>query len=113
MDTKPVARRYDLDWLRVIIILCVFFFHSLRAFNLDPWSIKNPVTYSWIQRVTGFFDVWMMPFFFLISGAVIFCSLGKGKTFNTVARFLKDKVLRLLVPLLVGIFTHILVDVYI
>lgn len=113
MDTRSVARRYDLDWLRVFTILCVFFFHSLRAFNLDPWSIKNPITYPWVQQVTSFFDVWIMPFFFLISGATIYYSLGKGKIFNSVGKFLKDKVLRLLVPLVVGIFTHILVDVYI
>lgn len=105
-------RRYDLDWMRVIAILCVFFFHSVRFFNLDPWSAKNAVTYHAAQYFTNFLDVWMMPFIFLISGASLFFALDKGKRGEKVGKFVKDKVLRLLVPLVVGVFTYTIPVVY-
>jgi hypothetical protein len=46
---------------------------------------------------------------FTISGASLFFALGKG---GGAGRFVKDKVLRLLVPLVVGIFTHASLQVY-
>jgi hypothetical protein len=45
----------------------------------------------------------MMPLIFLISGASTFYAL----TSRNSGRFVKDRALRLLVPLLVGIFTHV------
>lgn len=39
------ARRYELDWLRVLAILAVFVFHSSRFFDTDGWHVKNPTTY--------------------------------------------------------------------
>jgi peptidoglycan/LPS O-acetylase OafA/YrhL len=108
METKIVQRRFDLDWLRVLAILCVFLYHSTRFFNLEDWHVKNPITYAWIEGVEGFMEIWMMPIFFLISGASIFYAMNKGG----VGRFFKDKVLRLLVPLVVVVFTHASLQVY-
>ncbi len=108
---SSVIRRFDLDWLRVFGILTVFFFHSLRAFNPDPWSIKNAVTYLWVGSISHFLDVWMMPLIFVISGASIFYGL-RGTSLKDAGKFLKDKVLRLLVPLVVGIFTYTTFEVY-
>jgi glucan biosynthesis protein C len=112
METKTGSRRYDLDWLRVFAILCVFLFHSMRAFNLDPWSVKNPITYPGPQVFTNILDIWMMPLIFVISGASIYFALGKGRLAVVVGKFLKDKVLRLLVPLVVGVFTYTVYIVY-
>ena len=42
MNTKPIAHRlYSLDWLRVLAILAVFFFHSSRFFTEPPWHLSN------------------------------------------------------------------------
>ena len=112
MEPKIVTRRYDLDWLRVFAILCVFLFHSTRAFNMDPWSIKNPISYPAAQVFTNVLDIWMMPLIFVISGASIYFALGKGRLGAVVGKFLKDKVLRLLVPLVVGVFTYTTYIVY-
>jgi len=108
MDTKNIQRRYDLDWLRVLAILMVFIYHSSRFFNLEGWHVKNSVTYFGVEVWNGFATNWMMPLIFVISGASIFYALGKGG----IGKFLKDKVLRLLVPLLVGAFTHASLQVY-
>ena len=108
MNTKTVQRRYDLDWLRVLAILSVFVYHSTRFFNLGDWHVKNPITYAGAQAFESFMEIWMMPLVFLISGASIFYAMNKGG----VGKFLKDKVLRLLVPLLVAMFTYASLQVY-
>ena len=108
METKSVQRRFDLDWLRVLAILSVFLYHSTRFFNFGDWHVKNTVTYAWVQALESFMEIWMMPLIFLISGASIFYAMNKGGT----GKFFKDKVLRLLVPLLVVVFTHASLQVY-
>jgi len=49
-----------------------------------------------------------MPFIFAISGASVYFAMDKGGT----GKFFKDKVLRLGVPLVVGVFTHASLQVY-
>ena len=49
----------------------------------------------------------MMPAIFVVSGASLFFALSGSN-----GKFIKDKVLRLLVPLVVGAFTHVAVQVY-
>ncbi len=101
-------RRYDLDWLRVLTILVVFLFHSTRFFDLWGWHVKNPGMYQGVTDWNDFLLRWMMPIIFVISGASIYYALNKGGA----GKFLKDKVLRLLVPLVVGVFTHAALQVY-
>ncbi len=102
METKAVARQYYLDWLRVMVILTVFIYHSTRFFSLGVWHVKNQTLYWGVEIFEQVLATWMMPLCFVISGASVFYALGKGR----VGGFIKDKVLRLLVPLVVGIFTH-------
>ncbi len=101
-------RRYDLDWLRVLLILTVFIFHSGRFFDTMDWHVKNSTTSMAVQAWTMFLASWMMPLIFLVSGASLFYALGKGGP----GKFVKDKVMRLAVPLVVGVFTHISIAVY-
>jgi glucan biosynthesis protein C len=102
------THRYDLDWLRVLAILSVFAFHTSRIFDLDDWSIKNATTYPSVHLWTNYPSHWMMPLIFVISGMSTFYALGT----RSAGRFVKDRALRLLVPLLVGIFTHVMLQVY-
>src|SRR3989304_3991520 len=108
MESKTIERRFDLDWLRVLAILSVFVYHSTRFFNLGDWHVKNATTYVWVQILESFMEIWMMPLIFLISGASIFYALNKGGA----GTFFKDKVLRLLVPLLVAMFTYASLQIY-
>ncbi len=108
METETLQRRFDLDWLRVLAILSVFFYHSTRFFNTWDWHVKNAVTYGWVQALESFMEIWMMPLVFLISGASIFYAMHKGGA----GTFFKDKVLRLLVPLLVAMLTYASLQVY-
>jgi glucan biosynthesis protein C len=108
VKTELTQRRYDLDWLRVLAILTVFIYHSCRFFNLGDWHVKNATTYVGVSLGLSFGELWMMPLIFLISGASVFYAIGKGGP----GRFIQDKVLRLLVPLLVGAFSHASLQVY-
>jgi glucans biosynthesis protein C len=108
METKSLSRVYYFDWLRVIGILAVFIFHSTRFFDLGNWHIKSPLMYFGVDVFQEALMTWMMPLIFLISGASVFYAMRKGGT----AKFFKDKFLRLGVPLLVGIFTHASLQVY-
>jgi glucans biosynthesis protein C len=108
METKASLRKYYLDWLRVIMILSVFIFHSLRFFDRDGWHLKSLVHHWEADVVIKSLAVWIMPLGFVISGAAVYLALGKGGT----GRYLKDKVLRLLVPLVAGIFTHSVFQIY-
>ena len=108
MDTKSTSRIYYLDWLRVIGILAVFIFHSTRFFDLWDWHVKSPLTYFGANVFQEALMTWMMPLIFLISGASIFYAMRKGGA----VKFFKDKLLRLVVPLLVGAFTHASLQVY-
>jgi len=107
-QTTPTLRRYDLDWLRVFAIISVFIYHSTRFFNLGDWHVKSPVLYTSVEIIQGFATSWMMPLIFLVSGASIFFALRKGGA----GKFIKDKLLRLGVPLLVCVFTHASLQVY-
>lgn len=111
MDAKNSSRRYDIDWLRVLGILAVFVYHSTRFFNRDDWHVKNPLTYPLVDVWNTFASDWMMPLIFAISGASLFYALGKGG-WPAAGKFVKDKVLRLLVPLVVGMFTAGWIQVY-
>jgi glucan biosynthesis protein C len=95
MEPKPVTRRYYLDWLRVLAILSVFIYHTTRFFNSEYWHVKNPTTYFVADVVETILANWILALIFAISGASLFYALDKG----SVGRFIKDKVLRLVVPL--------------
>jgi glucan biosynthesis protein C len=109
MTTDTSNRRYELDWLRVLAILSVFLYHSTRFFNLGDWHVKNVNTYVWVEIWNIFATRWMMPLFFIISGASLFYAIGKSSGWW---RFYVDKFLRLMIPVLVASVTHSALQVY-
>ncbi len=111
MNTSSI-RRFDLDWMRVLAILTVFAFHSLRFFTVEDWSVKNPTVYPIADRIDGFIAMWMMPFIFVVSGAAMYYALNKGNSWGNAGKFIKDKVLRLLVPMLFNAVSLSFLQVY-
>lgn len=108
MSTPTTIRRYHLDWMRVLAILVVFVYHSGRFFNLEDWHVKSAQTYLGVEVLLAFLGSWGMPFIFVVSGASTFYAIGRRGR----GEFVKDRALRLVVPLVVGIFTHIVLQVY-
>ncbi|UCF95887.1 MAG: acyltransferase family protein [Spirochaetaceae bacterium] len=99
MEKDKPQRRYDLDWMRVLLIISVFLYHSGRAFHEWDWHVKD-VSSPGFASVLGFMEMWMLPAIFVVSAAGIWYSLGYQKA----GRFIWSKVLRLLVPLVFGAF---------
>ncbi|MCR8558886.1 acyltransferase family protein [Mucilaginibacter sp. BJC16-A38] len=100
INSGNAGRQYYLDWLRVITICLVFLFHCSRFFDFDDWHVKNAVLSSTANLFTFFMVQWMMPLFFFISGASTWFALQS----KTGGKFLKDRMQRILVPLIFGIF---------
>ena len=109
MSTVTSNRRYELDWLRVLAILVVFLYHSTRFFNLGDWHVKNVNNYVWMEIWNIFATRWMMPLFFIISGASLFYAIGKSGGWR---RFYVDKFLRLMIPVVFATVTHSALQVY-
>ena len=93
------TRLYSLDWLRVLIFTGVFFYHCARFFNSNDWHIKNAETSAVVDILTSIFELWGMQLVFVISGASIFFALRPGGAVH----FSRDRFMRLLVPLALGI----------
>ena len=82
-------------------MLSIFFFHADRFFNYDDWHVKNG-EHNIISTIhIAFFSQWMMPLFFILSGAAVFYSL----RYRSSSAFLLERVKRILIPLaIVGYF---------
>ncbi|MBS4172194.1 acyltransferase family protein [Bacillus sp. FJAT-49736] len=101
MNKTSLKRQYDLDWIRVLATIGVFFYHCSMFFNPFPWHVKNNVLDSNSILVFSLFvGAWMMPIFFAVSGIGVAYALRKRK--NT--EFLKERMIRLFVPLVFGVF---------
>ena len=102
-------RLFWLDWLRIIAILGVLFFHSAMPFadELD-WHIRNKETSSLFLEFNFFLSRFRMPLLFFVSGAVAFYMLQK----RTSAQFILLRFKRLFIPLLFGILFIVPVQVY-
>jgi glucan biosynthesis protein C len=109
MSTETFNRRYELDWLRVLAIGVVFLYHSTRFFNLSDWHIKNADAFVWVEMWTLFASRWMMPLFFIISGASMYYAVAKSGSWW---RFYCSKFQRLMIPVMIGSVTHSILQVY-
>jgi glucan biosynthesis protein C len=103
-------RRYDIDWLRVLAMMMVFFFHCARFFGGGRWHLINPGKESIIATLfIGVLDLWIMPLFFLLSGAGSWYALKS----RTGGQYLLERVKRILIPLYgIGAFIIVLPQVY-
>jgi peptidoglycan/LPS O-acetylase OafA/YrhL len=106
-QTKTPAERFGgksgrlhyLDWLQVLAVLGVFLFHAVHPFDdLADWHIKNMEKSVLATFFVGFFNLWGMPFFFLMAGATSWFSLRR----RTAGRYVNGRVTRLLIPFIIG-----------
>ncbi|HZG84075.1 acyltransferase family protein [Paenibacillus sp.] len=99
--TGQNGRSHDLDWIKVLVMLIVFLYHVSMFFNSYPWHIKNiDINKTYIEVFSLLAGNWMMPVFFVISGIGTFHALRK----RNAQGFIKERLLRLGLPLLVGVF---------
>lgn len=95
-------RRNDLDWLRVLAVLLLVPFHAALIFVQDPNSImyvKDTRNSEFLASMAGFIHQFHMPLLFAISGAASGLALGV----RSPGQYLRERALRLLVPLLFAV----------
>ena len=95
---RVTKRRYELDWLRALAVLVVFLYHSARFFNGQYWDIRNTGRSAWVDLGAGFVGLWLIPLFFLVSGAATRFTLERYSSREYVQRRFK----RLLLPFIFG-----------
>jgi glucans biosynthesis protein C len=113
MDIKSIletpGRLYYVDWVRVLAMVCVFFFHNARFFDaFSDWHVRNLTTNLGASALVAFLSQWMMPLFFLISGASTYYALKN----RSAGKYGLERVLRLLVPMVIGMLVIVVPQVY-
>lgn len=109
-NNNQFTRQYDLDWIKVLAMFAVFLYHCSMFFNPFDWHIKNNViNHSYIEFYSLLVGNWIMPLFFVISGIGTSYALKK----RNAQRFVKERLLRLGIPLLLGVFVLSPPQVYI
>jgi hypothetical protein len=101
MGGAPAARerRRDLDLIRMLVVVGLVFFHSARVFDTGGFYVKNDPTSEAVTITVFFIALWGMPLLFVIAGTAMWYSLRS----RTTGQFARERVQRLLVPLIFGV----------
>lgn len=101
-----LARRYDLDWIRVGAFFLLILYHVGMLYVSWDFHIKSPRIVEAVQPLMMLTNPWRLTLLFLVSGAATrFLADGfAAKGGHAGARLAGSRVLRLLPPLLFGMF---------
>ena len=102
------VRRADLDWLRVLAFSLLILYHAGMAWSGWNWHVTSPHSMEWLRETMRFMNRWRMPLLFLVSGATIMLALGDRSS----GAFVRDRLKRLLVPLVFGMLVIVPPQVY-
>lgn len=101
-------RRYDIDWIRVIVFDILILYHIGMFFVPWDWELKNDETVAWLQWPMLFINRWRLPILFVISGMGTRFALSH----RTGQMFAKERLKRLFIPLMVGILLIVAPQIY-
>jgi glucan biosynthesis protein C len=103
------STRYEfLDWLRVIAIFVLLFFHTGMLFVGWGWHIQNAKTIPELVWPMDIAHRLRMPLLFIIAGAGMWFALNRRNATQVAA----ERTLRLLLPLVAGMFLIVPPQVY-
>src|SRR4030095_4296151 len=110
MNTStPTSPRYDfVDWLLVIAIFVLLFFHTGMLFVGWDWHIENAEVLTALQFPMGIAHRLRMPLLFLIAGAGMWFAPRNRHG----GRMVRERSLRLLLPLVAGMFLIVPPQIY-
>ena len=107
-DTSSV--RYDfLDWLRVIAIFILLFFHTGMLFVGWDFHIQNDEVIQGLQFPMDISHRLRMPLLFVIAGAGLWFASKK----RTASGVMKERTVRLLLPLIFGMLVIVPPQVFV
>ncbi len=102
------SRRYDLDWLRVICIIILLYYHVGMIYVPWGWHIKSAEKSEVMRWIMIWLHYWRMPLLFFISGAGTYFALRK----RTYGNYTRERVKRLFLPLVFGMFVIVPPQIY-
>ena len=99
-QATPNTRYEFLDWLRVLAIFLLLFFHTGMLFVGWGWHITNAETIPALELPMDLAHRLRMPLLFVIAGAGMWFALKR----RTGKAFITERTGRLLVPAIIGMF---------
>jgi glucan biosynthesis protein C len=109
--TQQRQRQYDFDWLRVLAVLLLLYFHTAAVFyqgDLGKFYIQNDRSSQVMNGFVLFVHQWHMPLFFLISGAGTWFAL----SYRSAKQYVQERYQRLFIPFVFGTLVLIPPQVY-
>lgn len=100
MNTTSTSRLYFLDWVRIFAFMLLIVYHVGMYYVSEDWHVKSPFASTAIEPFMMLSSPWRLGLLFLISGVAssfMLAKVGAGS-------FLRQRSLRLLVPLIFGMF---------
>ena len=107
-ESRPAAkfqRLYYIDWLRLMAVFLLFFFHTARIFDpTENFYVQNDhlssvLHYTFINSI----GPWQMSLFFLLAGASTYYALRK----RTGGEYSRERFKRLFIPFVFGVLVLI------
>ena len=108
IESQVKVRLYYLDWLRVLAFGLLVFYHAGLIFVDWGFHIQNNELTEALKPPLLFLNQWRLPLLFLVSGAGTFFALGG----RSEVEFMKERFVRLFIPLVFGILFVIPPQVY-
>jgi peptidoglycan/LPS O-acetylase OafA/YrhL len=109
MEVTGSSRRFELDWLRVVVVLGLIPYHVAVVFAVGPGDyIQNSersLAFDVAATLVAFIG---MPLLFMIAGAATWYALGRRRA----SAYLAERLRRLAAPLLFGIVALVPVQLY-
>ena len=109
---KTTNRRYDIDWLRIIAIGLLLFYHA--AIGFQSWGIMlafvttdKPWAALWTPMTV--LNIWRIPLLFFVSGMGVYFSLQN----RNWTQLMLERSGRILVPYIFGMFAIVPISIYI
>src|SRR5690606_40061762 len=104
-----MQRRPDTNALRALALASLIAYHCGMAYVSEwDWHVKSSYLQEWLQWPMLAMNRWRMALLFLISGL----AMGLYRPARQPGRFAWERTLRLLLPLLFGMFVIVPVQAY-
>jgi surface polysaccharide O-acyltransferase-like enzyme len=98
MNHPASSRLYFLDWGRILAFMLLILYHVGMSFVSWDWHVKSPFASDAIEPLMILSSPWRLGLLFMISGVASSFMLAKMQA----GRFMRQRSVRLLVPLLFG-----------
>lgn len=114
--SSPVAqrsagsRRYELDWLRIVVVLGLIPYHVAIVFAIGPGDyIQNSERNFAFDVVASIMAYFGMPLLFFVAGAATAYALKR----RSPTAYLGERLRRLAVPLIFGVLVLVPIQLYV